>query len=288
MSSGTKVRTPVVLAIGGLDPSGGAGIIADVRSITAAGCHAAAAVTSITFQNSDKVAGAEHLTADTVRHQVLAVLDEHNVAAVKTGMLPTAEIVEAIADIISERRLPNLVIDTPIRSTSGFPLIDDDALKSIIKHLFPLATLVTPNVPEAEHIAEFTITSLADIETAVSTIRSLGAANILIKGGHLPDAINTNAEGKRVSNDFLFHDSQMTMLESIYIDSSPPPSSLSSVNYPLSTATRGTGCTLASSIAANLALGKDLPESVRSAKRFVYELIAQQMEYVQVSAERTE
>jgi hydroxymethylpyrimidine/phosphomethylpyrimidine kinase len=80
----------------------------------------------------------------------------------------------------------------------------------------------------------------------------------------------------------------MTMLESIYIDSSPPPSSLSSVNYPLSTATRGTGCTLASSIAANLALGKDLPESVRSAKRFVYELIAQQMEYVQVSAERTE
>src|SRR6187551_1081468 len=115
MSNGTKASRPVVLAIGGLDPSGGAGIIADVRSITAAGCHAAAAVTSITFQNSDKVAGAEHLTADTVRRQVLAVLDEHNVAAVKTGMLPTAEIVEAIADIISERRLPNLVIDTPIR-----------------------------------------------------------------------------------------------------------------------------------------------------------------------------
>ena len=281
MSNGTKASRPVVLAIGGLDPSGGAGIIADVRSITAAGCHAAAAVTSITFQTSDKVAGAEHLTADTVRHQVLAVLDEHNVAAVKTGMLPTAEIVEAIADIISERRLPNLVIDTPIRSTSGFPLIDDDALKSIIKYLFPLAMVVTPNIPEAEHIAGLTITSLADIETAVSTIRSLGAANILIKGGHLPDAINTNAEGKRVSNDFLFHNSQMTILVSDHIIQPP------TAHRPLSTV-RGTGCTLASSIAANLALGKDLPESVRSAKRFVYELIAQQMEYVQVSAERTE
>src|SRR4051812_16273644 len=131
MSNGNS--TPVVLAIGGLDPSGGAGIIADVRAIAAAGCKSAAAVTSITFQNSKKVAGAEHLTADAVRRQVLAVLDEHNVAAVKTGMLPTAEIVEAVANLIVEHSLSNLVIDTPLRSTSGFPLIDNDALQAIIE-----------------------------------------------------------------------------------------------------------------------------------------------------------
>jgi hydroxymethylpyrimidine kinase/phosphomethylpyrimidine kinase len=127
MSNGNS--TPVVLAIGGLDPSGGAGIIADVSAIAAAGCKPAAAATSITFQNSDKAAGAEHLTADAVRRQVLAVLGEHNVAAVKTGMLPTAEIVDVVADVIADNGLLNLIIDTPLRSTSGFPLIDDNALK---------------------------------------------------------------------------------------------------------------------------------------------------------------
>jgi hydroxymethylpyrimidine/phosphomethylpyrimidine kinase len=277
MSSGTKVPTPVVLAIGGLDPSGGAGIIADVRAITAAGCRAAAAVTSITFQNSDNVAGAQHLSADTVRRQVLAVLDEHHVAAVKTGMLPTPETVQAVADIIAERSLSNLVIDTPLSSTSGFPLIDAPALKSIIKRLFPLAVLVTPNIPEAEHIAGIKITSLADIEKAASTIRSLGAANVLIKGGHLPDTMKTNAQGKHVSNDFLFHDSQMIILESDHIPApSLPPTGhrpLSTVHRPLSTATRGTGCTLASAIAANLASGHKLGEAVRRSKDLVHNLI---------------
>jgi hydroxymethylpyrimidine kinase/phosphomethylpyrimidine kinase len=279
MSNGNS--TPVVLAIGGLDPSGGAGIIADVRAIAAAGCKSAAAVTSITFQNSKKVAGAEHLTADAVRRQVLAVLDEHNVAAVKTGMLPTAEIVEAVANLIVEHSLSNLVIDTPLRSTSGFPLIDNDALQAIIERLFPLGGLVTPNIPEAEHLAGLTITSIADIEKAASNIRSLGAGNILIKGGHLPASMNTNAEGHRVSNDFLFHNSQLAVLESNYIHSSPDPSLLLTIHHSQFTNTRGTGCTLASAIAANLALGKDLPESVRTAKSFVYGLIAQ-------SAERTE
>ena len=251
---------PICLTIAGLDPSGGAGIIADIKTFTAFGCWAAAAVSSITFQNTAGVFGAVHQTAETVRKQVEPVLDESDVAAVKTGMLPTQEIIEVVARLIKERELKHVVVDPVVRATSGFDLIDENALRSLIEKLFPLADLVTPNIPEAERIAQLKIDSPEAVKTAAGIMRTMGARNVLIKGGHLRvkrEKGKVESE-RRIARDYLFIGEKLKIFEAEFIET---------------TATHGTGCTLAAAIAANLALGNDLTESVRIAKEFVTEAI---------------
>ncbi|MBK8466636.1 MAG: bifunctional hydroxymethylpyrimidine kinase/phosphomethylpyrimidine kinase [Chloracidobacterium sp.] len=255
------VIQPVCLTVAGLDPSGGAGIIADIKTFSAFGCFAAAAVSSVTFQNTTGVFGAVHQTADSVRRQVEPVLDDYDIAALKTGMLPTREIIEEVANIIRERNLKNIVVDPVVRSTSGFDLIDDTALTVLIEKLFPVADLVTPNIPEAERIARMKIETPEDIHKAAEIMRSLGAKNVLIKGGHLLSAecgVRSAELGCRTAADYLFVGNDMRVFESEYIET---------------TATHGTGCTLAAAITANLALGNDLSESVEVAKDFVTEAI---------------
>ena len=243
----------ICLTIAGLDPSGGAGIIADIKTFAAFGCFPAAAVASVTFQNTRGVFGAVHQTSDSVRKQIEPVLDDYAVAAVKTGMLPTREIIKTVAAIIEDRKLKNIVVDPVVRSTSGFNLIDDAALAALIEKLFPLADLVTPNIPEAERIAKMKIASPADIERAAAVMRSMGARNVLIKGGHI------KAKGKsKKAKDYLFIGEDLRIFEAEFIETS---------------ATHGTGCTLAAAIAANLALGKNLAEAVKIAKDFVTEAI---------------
>lgn len=245
-------KPPVCLTIAGLDPSGGAGIIADVKTFSAFGCFAAAAVASVTFQNTTGVFGAVHLTADAVRRQVTPVFDDYDVAAVKTGMLPTREVIEVIAQTVSKRKVANLVVDPVVRSTSGFDLIDEPALEALIEALFPLALLVTPNIPEAERIARIQIRSEDEILDAGVRILALGATNVLIKGGHPMDRMAGSAI------DYLFNNATVERFEAEYIETS---------------ATHGTGCTLAAAITANLALGNSLIESVRIAKAYVTEAI---------------
>src|SRR3954451_24816282 len=143
---------PVALTIAGLDPSGGAGVIADVKTFTALGCFSTAAITSLTFQNTLGVFGAAHQTAETVRAQILPVVEDFRVAAAKTGMLPTREIILEVARLFREAALPAPVVDPVVRSTSGYDLIDDEALLALLAELVPLARLVTPNIPEAECI----------------------------------------------------------------------------------------------------------------------------------------
>src|SRR4051812_41054651 len=123
---------PVCLTIAGLDPSGGAGIVADIKTFTAFGCYAAAAVSSVTFQNTTAVFGAVHQTAESVRKQVGPVLDDFDVAAIKTGMLPTKEIIEETARLLKDSGCRNIVVDPVVRSTSGFDLIDDEALRALM------------------------------------------------------------------------------------------------------------------------------------------------------------
>ncbi len=258
MSSIAGNIQPVCLAIGGLDPSGGAGIVADLRAFAAFGCIPAVVITSITFQNSHGVFGAEHMSAEVVRRQLESVLDEQDIAAVKTGMLPTREIVETVADIIREHELPNVVVDPVVNATSGPRLIDDKALAALVEALFPLATLVTPNVPETEKIAGINIWNLDDVSKAAATFREKGVRNVLIKGGHLPALINTNSDGSPSSKDFLFEGAELTVFEDEFIRTAN---------------LRGTGCMLASAIASNLALGRSLTDSTRFAKTFVYELL---------------
>lgn len=246
------MKKPICLTIAGLDPSGGAGIIADIKTFSAFGCFATAAVASVTFQNTTGVFGAVHQTADSVRRQIEPIFDDFEVAAVKTGMLPTREIIETVAEILVERGVQQLVVDPVVRSTSGFDLIDDSALEAVIQKLFPIATVITPNIPEAERIAKMTIQSFDDINTAAQIMQELGAKNVLIKGGH-----GTNAEsGKAI--DYLFIGDSIESFEADLIDT---------------TATHGTGCTLAAAIAGNLGLGFDLAESVRLSKEFVTEAI---------------
>ena len=255
------VTQTVCLTIAGLDPSGGAGIIADIKTFSAFGCFAAAAVASVTFQNTTGVFGAVHQAADSVRKQIEPVLDDYVVAAVKTGMLPTREVIETVAAIIAERNLTNIVVDPVVRSTSGFDLIDDFALDALIEKLFPLADLITPNIPEAARIAKMLINSPQDIQKAAAIIHEMGARNVLIKGGH---AVNAecgmrNAESSIAkANEYLFIGNDLTIFEGEFIET---------------TATHGTGCTLAAAIAANLALGKTLTVAVKIAKDFVTEAI---------------
>jgi hydroxymethylpyrimidine/phosphomethylpyrimidine kinase len=265
------MMTKIVLSIAGLDPSGGAGIIADIKTFSAFGCFATAAVSSVTFQNTLSVFGAQHQTAETVRRQVEPVLEDFKVSALKTGMLPTREVIEEVARIVTENNLKNFVVDPVVRSTSGFDLIDDAALKALIEKLFPLSNVITPNIPEAERIAGIKIESKNDLEKAARIMQNFGAKNVLIKGGHFfADNVSVNAdmkddpdkirvlENKRQAIDYLWSGETLYIWQTAYIKTK---------------STHGTGCTLSAAIAANLALGKSLIESVEISKKFVTEAI---------------
>ncbi|CAN5444790.1 bifunctional hydroxymethylpyrimidine kinase/phosphomethylpyrimidine kinase [soil metagenome] len=265
------MKQKVCLTIAGLDPSGGAGIIADIKTFSAFGCYAVAAIASITFQNTQGVFGAVHQTAETVSNQVLPILDDFEISALKTGMLPTREIIEEVARIVVENKLPNFVVDPVVRSTSGFDLITDEALKVLIEKLFPLSTVITPNIPEAERIAQMKIKNVEDIRKAAKIMRDFGAKNVLIKGGHLPianleydvvDAELINSKRAKTKNRKAI-DFMLTATEEFTF----------SADFIKTTATHGTGCTFAAAIAAGLANGKTLREAVESAKRFVTEAI---------------
>jgi hydroxymethylpyrimidine kinase/phosphomethylpyrimidine kinase len=243
-------KQPVCLTIAGLDPSGGAGIIADIKTFSAFGCFAAAAVSSITFQNTTGVFGAEHQTAETLRRQVEPIIDDYEIAAVKTGMLPTRDVIEETARLIKTIGSVPLVVDPVVRSTSGFDLIDDAALRSLIEFLFPMATVITPNRPEAERISGVAIETEADVRAAAEVMHTMGAKNVLLKGGHFSDA-----DGKQArAIDYLFMSGELFTFESEFIDTN---------------ATHGTGCTLAAAITANFALGKELRDAVSISKEFV-------------------
>jgi hydroxymethylpyrimidine/phosphomethylpyrimidine kinase len=237
---------PVALAIAGLDPSGGAGVIADVKTFTAFGCFAAAAITSLTFQNTVGVSGAAHQSVETLRAQVLPIVEDFTVAAVKTGMLPTRELIAEVARLVRETALRDaaLVVDPVVRSTSGYDLIGDDALEALKRELLPLARVATPNVPEAERITGLRIVDEEGMRRAARAMCEMGARAVLVKGGHLAgDATDVLDDAGRVR---IFRAPRVA-----------------------SRSTHGTGCTLASAIAACLARGLSLAESVGAAKRFV-------------------
>jgi len=241
----------VVLTIAGLDPSGGAGIIADVKTIAALGCFPAAAITSITFQNTTGVFGVEHQTAVTLRSQVQPIVEDLTVAAAKTGMLPTAEIVAEVARLFAEENLPAPVVDPVVVATSGDVLIDDEAFQILKTKLIPLARIVTPNIPEAEKLTGISIQSETDMRRAAEAIQSLGARAVFVKGGH-----------KKLNGDaldiLLNEDGSFSEFRSEYLDVGE---------------VHGSGCTLSAAIAACLGKGMTLEESVSTAKRYVTDAI---------------
>lgn len=244
---------PVALTIAGFDPSGGAGVVADVKTFSAFGCFATAAVTSLTFQNTTGVFGAAHISAADVRAQVLPVVEDFRVAGLKTGMLPTREVISEVARLLRETPLreASAIVDPVVRSTSGFDLIDDDALAALKSELLPLARLATPNIPEAERITGLEIESEDDMRRAARLMREMGARAVLVKGGHL-------AGGEAI--DLLDDAGEVQRFRARRIETD---------------ATHGTGCTLAAAIAACLARGMNLSDAVGAAKHFVTEAIIQ-------------
>ena len=250
---------PVVLTIAGLDPSGGAGVIADVKTFVAFGCFPTAALTSITFQNTTGVFGAIHQSAATLRSQLDPVIDDFAVAAVKTGMLPTAEIVAAVAQFFREAKCPAPVVDPVMVSTSGHDLIGDDAFRILKADLLPLARIVTPNIPEAERLVSFSITTEQDMRRAAESIRELGVRAVLLKGGHLGRRRQEQAAGAGEAVDILLDDAgNFTEFREEFIDVGE---------------VHGSGCTLSAAIAACLAKGMELDESVRESKQYVTDSI---------------
>jgi hydroxymethylpyrimidine kinase/phosphomethylpyrimidine kinase len=275
----TEIQTysPTVLTIAGFDPSGGAGIIADIRTFVHFGCRPTAAITSLTFQNSQGVFGAIHETAESLRAQILPIVQEFEIAAVKIGMLPTVELAKEVVRLIREGHLPSPVIDPVRQSTSGSQLMDDDAFEILVTNLLPLARLVTPNIPEAERLAGINIDDENDIRQAAARIRELGARAVLIKGGHLDQESGVGSresgvgsrESERSSSptvregfvqaiDVLDDQGQAEIFRGEWIDGPP---------------VRGTGCMLSSAIAAGLARKMPLSEAVAAAKQFVADQI---------------
>lgn len=244
--------SPVVLTIAGLDPSGGAGIVADIKTIAAFGCFPAAAITSITFQNAQRVFGAEHQTAAVLRAQVEPIVADAKVVAAKTGMLPTAEIVAEVVRLFRDEDLPAPVVDPVMISTSGHDLIGDEAFQILKRELLPLARLVTPNIPEAERLAGFVIRSEADMRRAAEAIKDLGVPAVLVKGGHRSELLTEAV-------DILIDDvGTISEFREEYIEVGE---------------IHGSGCTLSAAIAASLAKEMILREAVGAAKKYLTDQI---------------
>ena len=232
------------LSIAGTDPSGGAGIQADIKTMTANGVFATCAITALVAQNTTGVKSIVESTPDFLAEQLDCVFTDIFPDAVKTGMVSSIPLINVIADKLQEYGAKNLVVDPVMVATSGDRLISEDAVDALRTRLLPLAAVITPNIPEAEILSGMAIRSREDMEAAAKRISEESGCAVLCKGGHdLNDA-----------NDLLYADGKSTWFAGKRIDN---PN------------THGTGCTLSSAIASNLAKGFDLQESVRRSKAYI-------------------
>ncbi|MDR1122317.1 MAG: bifunctional hydroxymethylpyrimidine kinase/phosphomethylpyrimidine kinase [Dysgonamonadaceae bacterium] len=239
-------RYPTALTIAGSDSGGCAGIQADLKTFSAIGVFGTSAITSVTAQNTQEVRAIETLTPSIVQQQMEAVLDDMTVDAVKTGMLPSPEIIETIAATIDRYRLKNVIVDPVMVATSGARLTETSIGKAFREELYRRLTLITPNIPEAEALSGISISSKDDFQAAAEVLLQQGCSAVLIKGGHLP---STHAV------DILFRQNEAPLTFS-----APHTDSIN---------LHGTGCTFSSAIAAYLALGQDLESAIRAAKIFI-------------------
>ncbi len=236
---------PVALTIAGSDSGGGAGIQADLKTFAALGVHGTSAITCITAQNPVRVYGIEPCTPAMVRQQLEAVFDQLQPHAVKAGMLFSAPIIHTVADFFQDQKRIPLIVDPVMISTSGAKLLQPDAIEVLTRRLLPLATLVTPNIHEAENLTGEKIRSLDDMRNAARIIRERFGCAALVKGGHLPhskDAVD------------YYRDSRWEMVLC--------------VSYVRKVNTHGTGCTLSAAIAAYLARGNSLRSAIKDAKAY--------------------
>ena len=239
-------RPVSALTIAGSDSGGGAGIQADLRSFAAYGVHGLSAIAATTAQNTRAVTSVHRIPGAHLEAQIAAVFGDFSIGAIKTGMLGTAATVRTVARALAGRRVP-FVLDPVMVASSGAALLAPDAVRAIVRELLPLATLVTPNVPEAERLTGLRIATGRDVDAACAALFDLGARAVLLKGGHLPgdEVVDLLAGGTGFA-----------------------PLRLASARI-ASRNLHGTGCTLSSAIAAHLALGAPLAQAVTQARAYV-------------------
>ena len=242
MLKGTKMKT--ALSIAGSDCSGGAGIQADIKTMTMNGVYAMSAITALTAQNTTGVRAIQESTPDFLKQQLDAVFEDIYPDAVKIGMVASSELICVIADRLRYYNAKNVVIDPVMVASAGSSLIKQEAVQTLIEELLPISTLVTPNIPEAQVLSGLTIETKEDMVTAAKQIGDSYHCAVLLKGGH---SIND-------ANDLLYTNGELQWFEGKRIDN---PN------------THGTGCTLSSAIASNLAKGYTLAESVQRAKDYI-------------------
>ena len=244
-----EMKMKTALTIAGSDCSGGAGIQADIKTMTMNGVYAMSAITALTAQNTTGVRKIQESTPEFLEQQIDAVFEDIFPDAVKIGMVSSSEIVCVIADRLKYHKAKNIVVDPVMVATSGSSLMKTDAVKTLIDVLLPIATLVTPNIPESEVFSGLSIENKEDMQTAAKTIGDKYNCAVLLKGGH---SIND-------ANDLLYANGEFKWFYGKRIDN---PN------------THGTGCTLSSAIAANLAKGFNVSDSVRKAKEYISDALA--------------
>ena len=233
-----------VLTIAGSDSSGGAGIQADLKTFSAHGVYGMSVITAVTAQNTQGVLAVQDISAELIGKQIEAIFEDIRVDGLKIGMASQISTINTIGEGLRFYKPSNIVLDPVMVSKSGYHLLQQSAMKALVDILLPLATVVTPNIPEAEVITGTKINSIADMENAARMIHKMGSGNVLVKGGHLENE----------ATDILFDGNNFIYLKSSRIDTKN---------------THGTGCTLSAAIASNLATGCPIQEAVTKAKEYI-------------------
>lgn len=242
----------VALTIAGFDPSGGAGILSDCKTFHTHGVYGLSVITAITVQNSQKVYAVDPVKEKIVREQLCRLLDDFKIDAIKIGMLCNRRILDAILEPLSQLKQTPIILDPVLVSTSGHRLLEEEGVKLLIDQLMPMVTLITPNIAESELLSGEKIQTSEAMEKAAKAILDAGATGVVVKGGH--------ATGN--PDDLFMGQQQKLWFEGVRIPNR---------------STHGTGCIFSSAIAANLALGKTMPESIAIAKKFITTMIQEEL-----------
>ncbi len=246
-----------VLSIAGSDPSGGAGIQADLKTMSACGCFGTTAITAVVDENTVGVYGVFPIPIPFVQGQIKSVLDDIGADAIKIGMLHSSELILAVKETLSHYNIRNIVLDPVMVSTSGDKLLQDEAIETLKNELIPIARVITPNVPEAEVLLNERIKSQSDLPRIIKRLSCGGTVSVLLKAGHLTDDELTD----------VFYNAETDEIITL------------SSNRISTRNTHGTGCTLSSAIASMLAQGLPLNEAIREAKNYINEAIIKGAEY---------
>lgn len=248
---------PIALTIAGSDSGGGAGIQADLKAFSANGAYGMSAITALTAQNTRGVRAIHAVPPEFLEKQLRAVLDDIGTAAVKIGMLHSSKVIKTVVKILKEYHLQNIVVDPVMVATSGDKLLQDDAIQTLTAELLPLASVITPNIPEAEILLNRKIKNVEELTQAAKELAATGSRNILLKSGHLDDETLMD----------IFYDTKQDIVREFEFLKTETKN------------THGTGCTLSSAIAAHLAQGLEMEEAIANGLTYTHEAIRNGAEY---------